>query len=134
RRTDALRASPDLGASAAERPAGVQDGHDDLERGSLVLVPGDRGDRDAGAVVADGNAPVVVEVDVYLGRAARQRLVDRVVDDLVDEVVEAAGSPRPDVHPAPLAVGFETLAELGVFARVLGAFRHRALSCSPPPP
>src|SRR5438270_3312320 len=133
RHTDAVQASRDLVAAAAELPAGVQDGHDDLERGSLALVPGDRGDRDAGAVVADGNAPVVVEVDVYLGRAARQRLVDRVVDDLVDEVVEAAGSRRPDVHPGPLADGFETFEDLDVFARVLGAFRHAALSCSPPP-
>src|SRR5437763_271696 len=105
RHADAVQASGDLVAAASELPAGVQHGHDDLERRPLVLVPGDRGDRDAGAVVADGNAPVVVEIDVYLGRAVRQRLIDRVVDHLVDEVVQAAGSRRPDVHPGPLADG-----------------------------
>ena len=88
RDADAVQAAGYLVAAAAELPAGVEHGHDHLERAlsGRVLV-----DRDAAAVVDDLAAPVLVQGDVDAGGLVGHRLVDAVVDDLPDELVEAAG-------------------------------------------
>ena len=110
RDADAVQAARDLVAVLVELPARVQRGHHDLGGGALlagVLV-----DRDAAAVVHDGDAVVVVDDDVDLGAVAGERLVDRVVDDLVDEVVQPIGTGRPDVHRGPLADRLEAFEDL----------------------
>ena len=88
RDADAVQAARDLVAAAvAELAAGVQHGQHDLDRRAPLLLH-DR-DRDAAAVVDDGDRVVGVDRDRDLGAEAGQRLVDGVVDDLVDEVVQA---------------------------------------------
>jgi hypothetical protein len=85
----------------------VQDGEHDLEgRAALLLV---HGDRDAAAVVDDGDRVVRVDRDVDLGGVAGEGLVDRVVDDLPDEVVQTADAGRADVHARALANRLEPL-------------------------
>ena len=85
---DAVEAARDLVAVAAELAAGVEHGHDDLERALAALVR-HRRDGDAAAVVGHGARAVRVEGDLDPVAVARERLVNAVVDDLVDEVVES---------------------------------------------
>ena len=117
---DAVEAAGDLVAAAAELPAGVEDGHDDLQ-GALpggVLV-----DRDAAAVVDDLQLPVGVDGDVNAGGDVRHRLVDAVVDHLPDELVEATRIGRADVHAGPLADRLQALEDLDAGGRVFGPLR-----------
>jgi hypothetical protein len=94
----------------------VEDGQDDLGGGTLLL--GHRVDRDAAAVVRDGDRVVRMDDDLYLIGLAGERLVDGVVDDLVDQVVEAAGAGRADVHAGALADGLEALQDGDVLGGV----------------
>ena len=97
RDADAVQATGDLVAAAlAELAAGVEDGQHDLGRGALLL--GVLVDRDAAAVVGDGDAVVRVQRHLDVVAVAGERLVDGVVDDLVDEVVQPARTGRSDVH------------------------------------
>ena len=89
RDADAVQAAGDLVAAAvAELAAGVQDGEHDLDGRPALLLHDP--DRDAGAVVDDGDRVVGVDRDVDARGAAGERLVDGVVDHLVDEVVQTA--------------------------------------------
>ena len=122
RDADAVQTARDLVARVVELPAGVQLGHDQLGRRSLL----DRvlADRDAAAVVLDGDRAVEVDHHVDAIAEAGQRLVDRVVDDLVDHVVQAgAVIGVADVHPGTLANGLEALEDLDVLFVVLVARR-----------
>ena len=86
----------------------MQHGHDELGRRTVL----DRvdADRDAAAVVLDGDRVVEVNDDVDARAVAREVLVDRVVDDLVDEVMQArAVIGVADVHAGALADAFEAL-------------------------
>ena len=76
-------------------------------------------DRDAAAVVDDGDRVVDVDRDVDLIAVAGQRLVDRVVDDLVDEVVQAGRAGRADVHRRPLAHRLEPFEDLDLVGAVV---------------
>ena len=127
RHADAVQAAGDLVALAAELPARVQHGQDDLGRG-LALVLGVVVDRDAASVVGHAAAAVGEQGDVDAGAVARHRLVDGVVDDLVDEVVEAGRTGGSDVHPGPLPDRFETLEN----GDVLGGIRHARVPRSDP--
>jgi hypothetical protein len=98
----------------------VQHGEHDLDRRALLLLV--HRDRDAAAVVGDGDR--VVRVDRHLdgGGVAGESLVDGVVDDLPDEVVQTALTGRADVHARTLANRLETLEDgdvLGVVAAPL---------------
>ena len=109
RDADAVQAAGDLVAAAlaAELAAGVEHREHDLGGRPLllrVLV-----DRDAAAVVDDGDRLVGVDRDRDLVAVAGERLVDGVVDDLVDQVVKAARPGRADVHARPLADRLEAL-------------------------
>ena len=87
RDADAVQAAGDLVAAAvAELAAGVQDGEHDLDGRPALLLHDP--DRDAGAVVDDGDRVVGVDGDVDARGAAGERLVDGVVDHLVDEVMQ----------------------------------------------
>ena len=122
RDADAVEAAGDLVAAAvAELAAGVKDGEDDLGGGPPLLL--EDADRDAAAVVDDGDR--VVGMDRHLDRVAvpGQRLVDGVVDDLVDEVMKATHPGRADVHAGALADRLEALEDGDVLrsVTVLGA-------------
>ncbi len=116
---DAVQAAGDLVAlPLAELAARVQDGHDDLERGLLLL--GHLRDGDTPAVVGHGDRVVGVDRDVDTAAEAGKRLVDRVVDHLVDEVVQPPDPGGSDVHAGALADGFEAFQDGDVLGVVTG--------------
>jgi hypothetical protein len=111
RHADAVQTARDLVVRVVELATRVQHGHDDLGRGALlrrVLA-----DRDAAAVVLDGDRAVVVDLHVDPVAVARQSLVDGVVDDLVDHVMQpGAVVGVPDVHAGALPHRLEPLEDL----------------------
>ena len=114
---DAVEAAGDLVGVLVELAARVEDGHHDLD-GRLALGRVHL-DRDAAAVVDDGDRVVLVDRDLDVVAVARERLVDGVVHDLVDEVVQPAHADVADVHAGPLADGLETFENLDVARAVL---------------
>ena len=121
RDADAVEAAGDLVAAALppNLPPAWSIGQDDLGRGALllrVLV-----DRDAAAVVDDGDRLVRVDRDRDVVAVAGERLVDGVVDDLVDQVMEAARAGRADVHARPLAHRVEAPEDRDLARGVVGA-------------
>ena len=115
---DAVEASRDLVALAAELAAGVELRQNDGEGGEALV--GHDVDRDARAPVRDGDGVVRMKPDLDPVVPARERLVDRVVHDLVDEVVEAPRAGRADVHPGPQPDRLEALEDGDVLAGVGG--------------
>ncbi len=101
-----MQAAGGLVGLAVELAARVQGAEDDFERGFVgefrVGV-----DRDAAAVVADGERAVGVKLDLDAGGVAGDRLVHRVVDDLGGEVVAGALVDAADVHAGAEADGLE---------------------------
>src|SRR6185436_3831836 len=87
-------------------------------------------DRDAPAVVDDGDRIVDVDGDVDLVAMPGQRLVYRVVDDLIDEVVQARRPGRADVHRRPLADRFEAFEYFDFVGAVIVHTRAVAVSGS----
>ncbi len=107
RGADAVQATGDLVAAAAELAAGVQLGEHELDGADAlgrVHVGGD-----AAPVVLDPDRAVLHERDVDGVGVPGERLVDRVVDDLPHEVVQAALAGGADVHAGPLAHRLEAL-------------------------
>ena len=104
----AVQAARDLVAVAVELAAGVQHGHDNLDRGPavelrvfvLVLAHGD-----AAAVVFHGDAVVGAQRDDDVVAVARQGFVDGVVDHFPHQVVQAAAVGAADVHGRAFANG-----------------------------
>ena len=96
---------------ALELPARVERGHDHLER-RLARIFGVRVDRDAAAVVADGQAVAGLELDLDAAGVAGDRLVHAIVDDLGGEVVERAVVGAADVHAGAAADGLEPFEHL----------------------
>ena len=117
---DAVQATGDRVAAAAELATGVQLGEHDLDR-RLALAGHDVG-RDAAAVVDHPDPAVGLEGDLDVVGVAGQRLVDGVVHDLPDQVVQAALAGRADVHAGALADRLEPL-EHGDRAGVVGRGR-----------
>ena len=126
RDADAVQAAGHLVAVVVELAAGVQHGQHDFGRRLAARVAIDR---NAAAVVDDGDRVVDVDGDVDLVAEPGQRLVDRVVDDLVDEVMQSGRAGRPDVHGRPLADRLEPLEDLDLVRAVVvggGAVAVRA--------
>ena len=109
-RADAVQAAGDLIAPAAELAARVQDGKDDLERGTSGLRLNVHGD--AAAVIDDGDGVVGIDLHGDVRAVAREGFVDGVIDDLIDEVVQTARGGRADVHARTLAHRFQSLKDL----------------------
>jgi hypothetical protein len=107
-----------VAAAVAELAAGVEHREDDLER-RLVLLLHLR-DRDATAIVDDGDRRVGMDRDHDVVAMARECLVDRVVDHFPHEVVQAAGAGGSDVHAGPLADRLQTLQDGDVLSVVTG--------------
>ena len=122
-RADAVEAAGDLVAAPAELAAGVELGHDHLERALPGPVPVDR---DAAPVVDHLERAVRVDGHVDPGRLVGHRLVDAVVDDLPDELMQAAAIGRADVHARAHAHGLEALENLDVLG---GVARRRFAAC-----
>src|SRR5690606_31503533 len=83
--TDTVQPGRDLVALVVELSASVEHGHDDLGGADALLV---LSDRDAAAVVGDGDGLVEVERDPDVAAVTGEVLVDGVVDGFPDEVVQ----------------------------------------------
>ncbi len=106
RNADTVQATRDLVRVVVEFSAGVQHGHDDLGCGTLFFAV-DVG-RNAPAVVLDGDRFVGVNRHDDAIAVPGQGLVDRVIHHLENHVVQAGSIIGvADVHPGPLADGFE---------------------------
>ena len=123
RDADAVQAARDLVGVVVELAARVQHGHDHLGgRHALALVDVDR---DAAAVVADGDRAVGVQDHLDPVAIAGERFVDRVVDDLEHHVVQAGAVVGiADVHARPTAHRLQALEDLDR-GRVVGLVRGR---------
>ncbi len=94
---DAVQAAGCLVGLAVELAAGMQHGEDDLERRlarHLRVVF----DRDAAAVVGDGQEALGIEMDLDEIGVAGDGLVHRVVDDFGEEVVQRLLVRAADIH------------------------------------
>ena len=108
---DAVQAARGLVDLGIELSAGMQRAHDDFERGFLREFRV-RVDRDAAAVVGDGQEAVGRKLDVDEGRMAGDRLVHRIVDHLGEEMVQRLFVGAADIHagtPAHRLQAFEHL-------------------------
>ena len=110
RHADAVQAARHLVRLVAELAARVERRQHDF--GGRPAELGVRIDRNAAAVVLDGDRVVGVHDDADRVAEAGDGLVDRVVDHLVDEVMQAPGPGRPDVHCGPFPDRIETLENL----------------------
>ena len=77
-------------------------------------------DRDAAAVVGDGQEPVGAELDSDEGRVPGQRLVHRVVDDFGEEVMQRLLVGAADIHAGPAAHRFQAFEHLDIGRSVVG--------------
>jgi hypothetical protein len=83
-------------------------------------------DRDAAAVVRDGQKAVRAQLDSDEGRMPRERLVHRVVDDFGEEVMQRLLVGAADIHSGPAAHRFQTFEDLDVGGGVVGLGTARA--------
>ena len=125
-----MQASRHFVRAAPELPARVEVGHHRLQSGlpaPRVLI-----DRDATAVVADVDVPILLDVDPDVITETRHRLVYRVVYDLCDEVMEAPRIGTADVHAGAPSNGLQAFKDLDILGRVVTlrprGFRLRLLS------
>ena len=81
-------------------------------------------DRDATAVVEDGQTVADIERDLDAAGVTGDRLVHRIVDDLGGEMVERAGVGPADVHARPPPDRLEPLEHLDR-GRVVAVWRGR---------
>ena len=121
RHADAVQTARHLVRVLVELAAGVQHRHRQLDTRHLFRRM--NVDRNAAAVVVDGDRVVGVNRDVDVVRVAGERFVDRVVDDLVDEMVQSAFRRRADVHAGALPHRLETFEYLDLARVVLRAGR-----------
>ena len=110
---DAVGAAGELVSALAILAARVEGGEDHLDAGDAV--DGVDVDRDAAAVVADGDGAVDVDGDLDAVAVAGEVFVDGVVEDLGHAVVEGAFIGAADIHAGLFADGLEALefAQLG---------------------
>ena len=108
---DAMEATGGGIGLALELPARVEGGHDDLKR-RLAGVFRMLLDRDAAAIVSDGETISPVQRDLDAAREAGYRFVHRIVDDLGCEVMQSTSVGPPYVHAGATANGFEALENL----------------------
>ena len=111
----AVQAAGDLVALAAEFAAGMQRGHDRLERGDFCLLVDVY--RDAAAVVGDAHPAARQQNDLDVVGKAAHRLVARVIKNLPDKMMQAVGAGGADVHAGAPAHRLEPLE----YGNVLGA-------------
>ena len=120
RHAHAMQATGHLVSLATELAAGMQHGQDDLYRGNLLL--GVLIDRDAAAIVGDGDGVVGVNGHLDMAAVTGQSLVDRVVHNLVNQVMETARARGADIHARTFANRFKAFEDLNVRAVVMIRF------------
>ena len=81
-------------------------------------------DRDAAAVVADGDEVVRVQRHLDPARMAGDHLVHRIVDDLGRQMMQGAFVGAADIHARPLADRLQPFENLDIL-RCIGQFADR---------
>ena len=119
RDADAVQAAGGLVDLAVEFAAGMQRAHDDFER-RLLREFRMRIDRDAAAVVGDGQEAVGAEFDLDEGGVAGHRLVHRVVDHFGEQMVQRLLVGAADIHAGPAAHRLQAFQHLDVGGGVAG--------------
>ena len=122
-RADAVQTAGNLVASAAELAACVQHGVDDLERGTARLRL--NVDRNAAAVIHNGDGVALVDRHLNFRAVARKRFVNGVIHNFIDKVVQAAHRRRADVHARALAHRLKPLENLNFRGVIVIVFIHR---------
>ena len=111
RDADAVQAARGLVRLVAELAARVQRGEDHLQR-RLAGIARMLVDRDAAAIVGDGEAVARTQRHLDAAGVPGDRLVHRIVEHLGGEVVQRALVGAADIHARPAADGFEPLQHL----------------------
>ena len=108
-----MQAAGGLVGARVELAAGMQRGHDDFQR-RLVLELGMRVDRNAAAIVGDGEIAVRRVADVDPGGVARHRLVHGIVEHFGEEVMQRLLVGAADIHAGAAAHRLEAFQHLDV--------------------
>ncbi len=120
---DAVQTAGGLVRAFFELAAELEDRHNAFQRGDvaahffgelIVLV-----DRDAAAIVFDGDGTIVVDGDPHFAGEVGHGLVDGIVDDFVDQVVQTAAGAVANVHARPFAHVFQVGQVQQIFGGVL---------------
>ncbi len=122
RDADAVQAAGSLVDFGIEFAAGVQRAHDHFQR-RLALEFGVGVDRNAAAVVGDGDKAVRLHLDFDPGGVAGQRLVHRIVDHFGEQMMQRLLVGAADIHAGAAANGLQPLQHLDMFGGIgaLGA-------------
>ena len=118
----AARGLVDLGVEFA---AGMQRAHDDFERGLLRKFRM-RVDRNAAAVVGDGQESVGAEFHLDEGGMTGQRLVHGIVDDFGEQMMQRLFVGAADIHAGPAPYRLEAFEHLDIGRGVAGLGAGRA--------
>ncbi len=121
RDADAVQTARGLVDLGVELAAGMQRAHDDFERGFFREFRM-RIDRNAAAIVGDGQKSVGAEFHLDERGMARQRLVHRIVDDFGEQMVQRLLIGAADVHARPAPHRLEAFEDFDV-ARGIAGFR-----------
>ena len=122
RDADAVQAAGGLVDLGVEFAAGVQRAHDHFER-RLVLEFRMPIDRDAAAIVGDGDKTADLHLDFDPVGVAGQRLVHGVVDHFGEQVMQRLLVGAADIHARPPAHRLEAFQHLDVLGGVAGLRR-----------
>ena len=125
RDADAVQAAGGLVDLGVEFAAGVQRAHDHFERG-LVLEFRMRIDRNAAAIVGDGDEAVGLHLDLDPVGMAGERLVHGVVDHFGEQVMQRLLVGAADIHAGAAAHRLEPFQNLDVLGGVAGLARRAA--------
>ena len=119
RNADAVQAARGLIDLGVEFAAGMQRAHDHFERG-LVLEFRMRIDRNAAAVVGDGDEAVRLHLDFDPVGVAGQRLVHGIVDHFGEQMMQRLLVGAADIHAGAAAHRLEPFQNLDVLGGVAG--------------
>src|SRR4051794_10655590 len=117
RNADAVQTARHFVRVVVELTAGMELGHDDFGGGAIFFFV--QVDRNAAAVVLDGDRIVEMDRHRYAIRVAGEGFVDRIVDDLVHHVMQTGDVIGvTDVHARAFAYGIESFEDFDVFSGV----------------
>jgi len=95
----------------------VEHGHGDFDAGFLFF--GMEVNREAPAIVFDGDGTVFIENAVYFSAVTGEDLINAVVGYLNKEMVESPSAGGADIHRRPLADGIQAFEHLDIFGLIL---------------
>ena len=119
RDADAMQAARGLVDLGVEFAAGMQRAHDHFERRFFRKFRM-RIDRDAAAVVGDGDKAVSLHLDLDPVGVAGQRLVHGIVDDFGEQMMQRLLVGAADIHAGAAAYRLETLQNFDVLGGIAG--------------